>query len=57
MHRLYRQIYLTIIASLLLVVLFGFYPAPLLDVTAVSVKKLVSNYEAAIRAASTMNLR
>ncbi len=41
----------------LLVIFFGFYPAPLLDVTAVSVKKLVSNYEAAIRAASALNLR
>ena len=36
---------------MLLVILFGFYPAPLLDVTAVSVKKLVSGYEAAIKAA------
>ena len=35
----------------LLTIFFGFYPAPLLDVTAVSVKKLVSNYEAAIKAA------
>jgi NADH-quinone oxidoreductase subunit M len=35
-----------------LVILFGFYPAPLLDVTAVSVKKLVSGYETAIKAAS-----
>jgi len=34
----------------LLVILFGFYPAPLLDVTAVSVKKLVGNYEAALKA-------
>ncbi len=33
-----------------LTIFFGFYPAPLLDVTAVSVKKLVSNYEAAVRA-------
>ena len=33
----------------LLAILFGFYPAPLLDVTAVSVKKLVSNYETAKR--------
>jgi NADH-quinone oxidoreductase subunit M len=41
----------------LLVVLFGFYPAPLLDVTAVSVKKLVSNYEAALKAAEAMNVR
>jgi NADH-quinone oxidoreductase subunit M len=35
----------------LLVIFFGFYPAPLLDVTAVSVKKLVSGYETAIKAA------
>ena len=41
----------------LLVIFFGFYPAPLLDVTAVSVKKLVSNYEAALRAASALNVR
>ena len=31
-------------------ILFGVYPAPILDVTAVSVKNLVTNYEAAIRA-------
>jgi len=49
----YREI--VVFAPLvLLVVLFGFYPSPLLDVTAVSVKKLVSNYEAAIRAAAAM---
>jgi NADH-quinone oxidoreductase subunit M len=42
---------------LLLVVLFGFYPAPLLDVTAVSVKKLVSNYEAALKAKEAANAR
>ena len=41
----------------LLVILFGFYPAPLLDVTAVSVKKLVSSYEAAIQAAQALNTR
>jgi NADH-quinone oxidoreductase subunit M len=41
----------------LLVLLFGFYPAPLLDVTAVSVQKLVANYEAAIRAAAALNVR
>jgi len=52
----YREI--VVFAPLvLLVVLFGFYPSPLLDVTAVSVKKLVSNYEAAIRAAAALNLR
>src|SRR5690606_9739857 len=31
-----------------LTILFGFYPAPILDVTAVSVKALVQNYQAAI---------
>ncbi|MDX2202581.1 MAG: NADH-quinone oxidoreductase subunit M [Hyphomicrobiaceae bacterium] len=36
----------------LLVLLFGFYPAPLLDATAMSVKKLVANHELAIKAAS-----
>ncbi len=36
----------------ILVLLFGFYPAPLLDATAVSVKKLVTNYDLAIKAAS-----
>ena len=41
----------------LLVILFGFYPAPLLDVTAVSVKKLVSNYETALKAAQAMHTR
>ncbi len=34
-----------------LTILFGFYPAPILDVTSQSVKKLVANYEAAIRTA------
>ena len=42
---------------LLLVIFFGFYPAPLLDVTAVSVKKLVAGHEAAVRAASAMSVR
>ena len=31
-----------------LTIFFGFYPAPILDVTAVSVKKLVQSYEAAV---------
>src|SRR5262249_34106375 len=34
----------------LLTILFGFYPAPLMDVTAVSVNQLVSNYQAALKA-------
>ncbi len=36
----------------ILTILFGFYPSPLLDVTAVSVKKLVSGYEAALKTAA-----
>jgi NADH-quinone oxidoreductase subunit M len=36
----------------LLTLLFGFYPAPILDVTAVSVAKLVSGYEAALKTAA-----
>ena len=52
----YREV-LVFTPLVLLVLLFGFYPAPLLDVTAVSVKKLVSNYETAIRAASAMSGR
>jgi NADH-quinone oxidoreductase subunit M len=52
----YREV-LVFTPLVLLVLLFGFFPAPLLDVTAVSVKKLVSNYEVAIRAASAMSGR
>ncbi|MDO9382961.1 MAG: NADH-quinone oxidoreductase subunit M [Hyphomicrobiaceae bacterium] len=37
-----------------LTVLFGFYPAPVLDVTAASVKQLVSNYEAAVNTATAL---
>ena len=52
----YREV--VVLAPLvLLTIFFGFYPAPLLDVTAVSVKKLVSNYEAALKAVSAMNVR
>ncbi|HEX6609136.1 MAG TPA: NADH-quinone oxidoreductase subunit M, partial [Hyphomicrobiaceae bacterium] len=35
----------------LLTIFFGFYPAPILDVTATSVKKLVANYEMAVKTA------
>ncbi len=52
----YREV-LVFTPLVLLMLLFGFYPAPLLDVTAVSVKKLVSSYETAIRAASAMSGR
>jgi NADH-quinone oxidoreductase subunit M len=52
----YREV-LVFTPLVLLVVLFGFYPSPLLEVTAVSVKNLVSSYEAAIRAAAAMNVQ
>ena len=39
-----------------LTLLFGFYPAPVLDVTARSVKKLVTQYEAAVKAPRTAEL-
>ena len=52
----YREV-LVFAPLVLLVLFFGFYPAPLLDVTAVSVKTLVSNYETAIKAASALNVR
>jgi NADH-quinone oxidoreductase subunit M len=43
---------ITILAPLvILTIFFGIYPAALLDVTALSVKKLVQNYEGAIKAA------
>ena len=38
----------------ILTILFGFYPAPILDVTAVSVKNLVANYEAAIQTTTAL---
>ena len=38
----------------LLTIFYGFYPAPVLDVTAASVKNLVSNYEAAVKPAAAM---
>ncbi|MEL6873827.1 MAG: NADH-quinone oxidoreductase subunit M, partial [Pseudomonadota bacterium] len=44
---------MAVIAPLvILTIFFGFYPSPVLDVTAASVKNLVQNYEAAIQAAS-----
>ncbi len=38
----------------ILTIFFGFYPSPILDVTAVSVKNLVANYEAAVRISTAM---
>jgi NADH-quinone oxidoreductase subunit M len=52
----YREL-LVFTPLVLLVIFFGFYPAPLLDVTAVSVKKLVSGYEAAVHSASAARVR
>ena len=49
----YREI--AIMAPLVfLTLLFGIYPAPVLDVTAVSVKKLVAAYEAAVGPAAAL---
>jgi len=36
-----------------LTIFFGFYPSPILDVTAVSVNKLISSYEAAVASPAT----
>ena len=38
----------------ILTIFYGVYPAPVLDVTAASVKNLVQNYEAAVRPAAAM---
>ena len=38
----------------ILTIVLGFYPAPILDVTAASVKNLVSSYEAAVRQSAAM---
>ena len=49
----FREI--AIIAPLVvLTILFGLYPTPVLDITAVSVKNLVNNYEAAIQASTAL---
>jgi NADH-quinone oxidoreductase subunit M len=39
---------------LLLTLFFGIYPSPVLDITAQSVKKLVANYEAAIKTSTAL---
>ena len=52
----YREV-LVLGPLVILTILFGFYPAPLLDVTAVSVNQLVSNYQAALKAATALNVR
>jgi NADH-quinone oxidoreductase subunit M len=41
---------LTLMPLVALTVLFGFYPKPVLDVSAASVQQLVSNYNTAVTA-------
>jgi NADH-quinone oxidoreductase subunit M len=48
-----RREIVVFVPLVLSVIYFGFYPAPVLDVTAVSVKKLVSGYASAVRAAAS----
>lgn len=43
-----------VLPLLLLTILFGFYPMPILDVTAASVDNLIANYQAALAAASDL---
>jgi len=43
-----------LVPLLILVILFGVYPAPIMDVTAASVDQLVSNYQAALAAAGQL---
>ncbi|MEQ1576275.1 MAG: NADH-quinone oxidoreductase subunit M, partial [Hyphomicrobium sp.] len=43
-----------LVPLVLLILFFGVYPAPVLDVTAASVAKIVSNYETAISAAAQL---
>ncbi len=45
-----------IVPLIVLTILFGFYPAPILDATAASVGALVTNYQAAIEAAQSTAL-
>ncbi|WP_029057156.1 NADH-quinone oxidoreductase subunit M [Stappia stellulata] len=45
-----------IVPMIILTILFGFYPAPILDATAASVTALVTNYQAAIEAANSTAL-
>jgi NADH-quinone oxidoreductase subunit M len=39
-----------------LTILFGIYPAPIMDVTAASVDQLINNYQAAIESAGSVAL-
>ncbi|MCL4153537.1 UNVERIFIED_CONTAM: hypothetical protein GTU68_048999 [Idotea baltica] len=43
-----------VVPLLLLTILFGFYPMPILDVTAASVDNLIANYQAALAAAGDL---
>jgi len=46
--------WVVLVPLVLLVIFFGFYPAPILDVTAVSVRNLVEDVDGAIKAAEAM---
>jgi NADH-quinone oxidoreductase subunit M len=45
-----------LVPLVVLTILFGVYPAPVMDVTAVSVENLINNYEAALAAADKVAL-
>lgn len=45
-----------LVPLVLLTILFGVYPAPIMDVTAVSVENLITNYKAALAAADKVAL-
>jgi NADH-quinone oxidoreductase subunit M len=45
-----------LVPLVVLTILFGVYPAPIMDVTAVSVENLINNYEAALAAADKVAL-
>ena len=46
----------TLAPLVILTIFFGIYPAALLDVTALSVKKLVQNYELAVKTAELVGV-
>lgn len=51
-----RREKIILVPLVLLTILFGVYPAPIMDVTAVSVENLITNYEAALAAADKVAL-
>lgn len=51
-----RREKIILVPLVLLTILFGVYPAPIMDVTAVSVENLITNYQAALAAADKVAL-